>query len=304
VQGSFETPPIILKARPARGALALGGSAVMDVLLVAAVLIAGAKVDLALLFYFAFFAVGCVAGLWMLMAPAQLILDADGFCERVLWRTRRFGWGDVYDFQPAVIGLMATTVGFNFTDHRPRSAVRWLSSAISGVQESLNAGWEMDPRALALLLNSARNRWLDATASSLAVAAPGAGFAGARMDRRTFASLSGLIAAATLALSALPQVGVSAWVVAALFGVRIYAARLHDLGRSGWWQVGVYGCQGALACASVAGLIAASTALTIAVGLQIAATFGLSLAPGEGFANSFGPAPGQPSALAAAEPFR
>jgi uncharacterized membrane protein YhaH (DUF805 family) len=304
VQGSFETPPIILKARPARGALALGGSALMDALVVAAVLIAGAKVDLALLFYFAFFAVGCAAGLWMLMAPAQLVLDRDGLCERVLWRTRRFGWGEIYDFQPAVIGLMATTVGFNFTDQRPRSPVRWLSSAISGVQESLNAGWEMDPRALASLLNSARSRWVGATAASDTAAAPAAGFAGARMDRRMFACLAGLIAPSALALSAIPLVGGSAWVVAALFGVRIYAARLHDIGRSGWWQLGIYGLLGALALSSLAGLIPAHLALMIAAALQVAATLALCLTPGEARANRFGPAPGQPSALALAEPFR
>jgi uncharacterized membrane protein YhaH (DUF805 family) len=309
VQGSFEAPPIVVKASPLRGALALGAAALVDTVVAGAV-VAGTKVDATLFFYLGFFGLCGGAGLWMLMAPARLVIGPEGLTERVLGRAKLFAWSEVYDFRPAVIGLASRTVGFSFAAERPgRGWLRRLNRALSGVEEQLNAGWEIEPAALAELLNAAREHWLEsqpAGRAKLPLAAPPIpeGFAGARMNRQVFAAAFAWLVAAAGALTLIPEVGDTAWILVTLFGVRLYAARLHDIGRSGWWQAGLYAAQACALVAALARITPLVTAFEVAATLQLAAAALLCALPGDRTANHFGPAPGQASPLVTSEAFR
>jgi len=308
VQGSFEAPPIVVRASPARGALALGGAALVDTAIAAAV-IGGARLDATLAVYLGFFGLCAAAGLWMLMAPARLIVGPEGVTERVLGRAKHFAWSQIHDFRPTVIGLATRTVGFSFVaERRGHQWLARLNRALCGVEAQLNAGWEIEPAALAQLLNGARERWLLATPG--ARASPHAppplddGFAGARMSRSVFAAAFVWLIAGAGALTFIPAVGASAWILVALFGVRLFAARLHDLGRCGWWQIGLYGAQGLAIAADLSWRAGATGGFEIAAILELAAAAALATLPGGAAANRYGPAPGQASPLQMSEAFR
>ena len=303
--GSFDQPPIVVRASPARGALALGASAVVDAGVAAAV-VAGARVDATLALYLAFFGLCAVVGLWMLMAPARLVIGPEGLTERVLGAVKLYRWSEVYDFRPAMIGLTSTTVGFSFTAQRPGWApLRRLNQALSGVADSLNAGWEIEPLALAQLLNASRERWLD-TAGTARFAAPPIpeGAAGARMNRKVYAVAWTVLGGAAGALTFVPQIGDSALILVLIFGARLHAARLHDIGVSGWWQLALYALQGAAAVIALTWRAEPEVILGALAVLQLAFTAGLSGIPGDPAPNPFGPAPGQATPLVTAEAFR
>jgi len=296
----------VVRASPARGALALGASAVVDAGVAAAV-VAGARVDATLALYLAFFGLCAVVGLWMLMAPARLVIGPEGVTERVLGATKLYRWSEVYDFRPAMIGLTSMTVGFSFTAERPGWApLRRLNQALSGVPDSLNAGWEVGPLALAELLNASRERWLDTAAARAPRLAPPIpeGAAGARMNRKVFATAWALLAGAAGALTFVPQIGDSALILVLLFGARLNAARLHDIGVSGWWQLALYAAQGAAAATALAWRAEPEVTLGALALLQLAFTAALTGIPGDPAPNHFGPAPGQATPLVTAEAFR
>jgi len=308
VQGSLETPPIVVNGSRGRAVWLLAGSAVMVALSSVAML-----QNLSGLLGVFFFGLTGAIGLWQLVAPSRLEIGPAGVSQRVMWRTLNFAWTDIYDFRPATIGLGTKTVGFDYLTPRPgRGRLRGLNTAIAGVQGVLQSGWEVDPVTLAALLNQARERWLGGAASPAgAVGAPAApsvfaGFAGARMNRKTYLIASALLFAAAIGLSFL-FVGASGVSSAfTLFFIRLYAVRLHDLGRSGWWQVVLYGGQIALIVAIMvpAGIQSGDLALGAAFLVQLAFTLGLGAIPGQPGDNRFGPAPGQPSAAHEAEVFR
>jgi len=132
-----------------------------------------------------------------------------------------------------------------------------------------------------------------------------AGFAGARMNRIVYWRCWALVAALAAALQLAPGLGRSAPYVAVVLGMRLYGVRLQDIGRSGWWQLVLYGAQlAAIALTAFAGLDARTLALELALALQVVFTAGLGALPGEAGANRFGPAPGQRSPLGLAEAFR
>jgi uncharacterized membrane protein YhaH (DUF805 family) len=254
-----------------------------------------------------------MVGLAMLIAPSRLEIGPSGIVQKVLWRTTRMAWTDVYNFRPAVIGLANKAVGFDYLTERPKGgALRGLNTALAGVQGSLQPGWEINPQALASMLNEARERWLTA-----AEAAPRtgpadpyrpslfAGVAGARINRKTYWLITGVVFAVAIALAFIPGAQRGVGGMTTVFFIRIFASRLHDFGRSGWWQLILYGIQlPAIILVGVAGGQPVEVMVAAGLVIQLVFTATLGAIPGDRDANRFGPPPGQLSPMAKSEPFR
>jgi uncharacterized membrane protein YhaH (DUF805 family) len=313
VEGSLENPPIVIMANRAQATWLVVGSAVL--LAMGGVgLVKGFNAGSA--FGLVFFGLTGAIGLWNLIAPPRLEFGPSGITQRVLWRTSRFAWADIYDFRPATVGLARKVVGFDYLKPNPkRDGLRRLNSSIAGVQGVFQSGWEIDPITLAALLNQARERWLgDAAPVNRAAPAPSpsgfAGFAGNRLNRKTFLIASALLIALSIGLGFLPGGARATGPVFTLFFIRLFAARLHDLGRSGWWQLVLYAVQTGIVIAVLdtgvlaAGLPPLDLALAAAFVVQLLFTAALGAIPGQSGENRFGPAPGQPSAAHEAEVFR
>jgi uncharacterized membrane protein YhaH (DUF805 family) len=124
------------------------------------------------------------------------------------------------------------------------------------------------------------------------------------MNRKVFATAWALLAGAAGALTFVPQIGDSALILVLLFGARLNAARLHDIGVSGWWQLALYAAQGAAAATALAWRAEPEVTLGALALLQLAFTAALTGIPGDPAPNHFGPAPGQATPLVTAEAFR
>jgi uncharacterized membrane protein YhaH (DUF805 family) len=304
LRGSLDSPPIVVEGSRVRAILLLAGSLafVLGGLYVVAQsgVLAGFVPTL-------FFSLTGAVALWMVLEPPWLEIGPDGIAQRVLGRTHRLSWADIHDFRPASVGIGARAVGFDYLKAPTSGRLRRLSAAITGVEGMLQPGYELEPHRLADLLNQARERWIASRGAAAAVAVPAAnpGFAGARMNRVVFWRCWCLVAALAAALWLAPGLGRSAPYVALVLAARLYAVRLQDIGRSGWWQLALYGAQGAtVALAFSAGWDLRTVGLGLALAAQAAFTLALGVLPGEAGANRFGPAPGQPTALGLAEAFR
>jgi uncharacterized membrane protein YhaH (DUF805 family) len=85
---------------------------------------------------------------------------------------------------------------------------------------------------------------------------------------------------------------------------RVYAARLHDVGRSGWWQALAWGLGAALVGGLMQSGASAKTLADAALAVWVTTTVAIGAFPGRPTANRFGPAPGEASPVALAEAFR
>jgi hypothetical protein len=145
MQGSLESPPIVVRADRKMALLHLAALAVF-----AAILSPVARTDwrhnpLAWTILI-IFGVLALASLWELIWPGRLVISRDGIEERDLWWRRRWSWSEARYFKPAS-NRFFRFVGF---DHRgpPRRGI-----------DDINQDWELPPPALADLLNQARARW-------------------------------------------------------------------------------------------------------------------------------------------------
>jgi uncharacterized membrane protein YhaH (DUF805 family) len=167
---------------------------------------------------------------------------------------------------------------------------------------------------VANLLNEARERWLvgaDVAPQSLPPAKPQSSFAaavaGTRINRKAFWLGTLIIFGIVIGLSLVPPLrGLIRYLSLALF-IRVYAARLHDFGRSAWWQAIMYVLQFAIVIAVGAGNHhQLGVAVLAGFLVQLAFTIVLGVIPGDRSANKFGPPPDQPdlSPIAVSETFR
>jgi hypothetical protein len=154
VQGSLDQPPIVLRARRVRAVWTAIGSAAFGTLFV------WDPTDPVLLIFSGFFGFTCVVALSSLVVRPRLEVGPSGLTQTVLWRTKSIGWADVYNFRPAMFGLTNRTVGFDYVTARPKRAALRLDLDRSHIQGWLRPGWEIEPQALAKLLNDAREHWL------------------------------------------------------------------------------------------------------------------------------------------------
>jgi len=307
VPGDFDHPPIVIAVSRGRTSLLLAGSLAF---VAGGVFMAAQAGSLAAgLVPLAFFGACAALALSMLLWPPKLTIGPDGLAQEGLWRTERLAWRDICDFRPATLGIGTRAVGFDYTSRRSRGRLERLNLALAGVEGMLQPGYTLSPHALADLLNAAREHWLaeDLAAPVGRGAAPPpvmAGFAGARMDRKVFTLAWAILIALSAALARAPGLAPAASALLVVFGAHLYAARLHDIGRSGWWQLGLYAIQAALIGVVAAGLDPLAYGVSLAALAQLALTGALGVLPGQSAANRFGPAPGEPSPLAQAEAFR
>jgi len=270
--------------------------------------------SLASVFSFGFFGLCGLVGLGLLIAPPRLEITPSGLTQKVLWRTTKFAWTDIYNFRPAGLGLANKTVGFDYLTERPKGrGLKRLNSALTGGQGALQPGWEIPPQNLANLLNEARERWLDASA---AVAQPSvyanpsqpalmAALTGARIDRKGYWQAAFVVFAGVVSMSFVLGVHDGLAPLTTLLFIRIYASRLHDFGRSGWWQLLLYGIQiPAIVLVGTAGGLPPAASVGVGFLTQLIFTAVVGAIPGNPGANRFGPPPNQRSAIAIAETFR
>jgi len=307
VPGGFDHPPIVIEGSRVRAALLLVGS--LAFVAGGLMLVTQAATPAAAAVPLVFFGACSVATLWMLARPPRMEIGPDGLVQRSFWRTEKLAWSDVQDFRPATLGIGTRAVGFDYAPgRRPRGPLDRLNLALTGVEGMLQPGYALEPHALADLLNQARERWLGENAASAADAAVPPverGFAGARMNGKVFLIGWLCLVAAVTSISRAPGFEQPAFAMLLVFGAHLYALRLHDVGRSGWWQLGLYAAQAAMVgLAGAIGLDPMRFGLAFAAVVQLAFTAGLGALRGQPAANVFGPAPGQPSPLAQAEAFR
>jgi len=129
---------------------------------------------------------------------------------------------------------------------------------------------------------------------------------GARINRKVYALWAGALIAVTVGVGLLGSASLGRGVGIGLqyVWIMMFTARLHDLGRSGWWQVLLYAAQVALMLGLAFGAgWQVDEAAGLAAILQFVATIALGLIPGQRGPNRFGPAPGEPATEAVAETF-
>ena len=312
MHGSLEQPPIVIRGSRAR-ALVLTLICAGFVAIGAAYVSGPKGSDPAMGFVMVFFGLGLPVALWMLVAPSRLEIGPTGIAESVLWRTTRMSWDEVYNFRPVAMGLSNRFIGFDYlVPPRKGGGLRRLNAALVGAQGALQAGWEIDSQAVANLLNQARERWLHAPAAGLAPAAapitpsPVQGAVrGGRMNRKVFWIATAVLIALGAGLSFIPGISKGGGYAIGVAMIWLITARLHDIGRSGWWQAGLYAVQIALvATGAVAGDEAMSLMTFAGLASQLIFTVVLGAIPGQAGPNRFGPAPGQPTPLASSEAFR
>ncbi len=311
MQGSLDQPPIVLQAKTSRAIVLVAISA--GFVAIGLFVWPPSESSIMRLFCIAFFGLCGLVGLGTLIVPSRLEIGPSGLTQRVLWRATRLGWTDVYNFRPAIIGLANKTVGFDYLTARPkRAALRRLNSAIAGVQGALQPGWELAPQALADLLNGAREHWLAVAGSAPQVVpmapsrlTPLAGLAGARSTRKTYWLTMTVVFVIAIALGSIPGLQRGVGSLTTLLFIRIFASRLHDFGRSGWWQLVLYGVQiPAILLVGIAGHQPTGVMVGVGLLIQLIFTVVLGVIPGDRDANRFGPPPNSPTPIESAEAFR
>ena len=310
MQGSLNQPPVVVRASRARAVLLVLGSAIF----VAGGLFLPPSTESSIprILAVGFFGLCGAVGLGMLIAPARLEFGPSGIVQKVFWRTSRFAWSDVYDFRPTTIGLANKMIGFNYLRSPAKgSGLRSLNTALVGAQATLQPGWEMDAQALADMLNAGRERWLSASQADVrpdarAVSPTFAGaLTGSRINRRTYWLITAGVFAVAIGASFVPGLQRGMGPLTTILFVRIFAARLHDFGRSGWWQLVLYAIQlPALILLAVAAQQPADVVVGAAVIIQLIFTAVIGVVPGDPGPNRFGDSPTAPSPAAASETFR
>lgn len=308
MQGSLDQPPILLKAGRKNGAAALvlglvmtGGGAMM---------IASSKASGGV-FVFALGLVFFFIGLTATLSPAQLAISPGGLELRGALRTRRFPWDEVAAFRPVRL-RRAQLIGFDRTGTKARSslfrdlAMAFTTANVSSAYDAVIPGkWsQASAETVADLLNDARARWGGVQASRALELRP-RGSSGQRIDRRLYwLAIFVLLAISAVVSLATHGARVTGGGLSVLW-MWVYTRRLHDIGRSGWWQAALFAAQLVLAVVAMLALhLGSGAALGLLLLLQLAFTAVLGAIPGDPETNRFGPPPGAPGLEVQTEVFR
>ena len=158
MQGDLDLPPIIIRKSRAKSFLML----LMSVALTLTLLWAwrGHQAGLAVWLVapgLTLFALGVPLFAWEIIRPEQLILSPSGLEWRSLRKTLNYGWDQLSDFTVITISG-SKLIGFSVTDAPPKLLGR-VNAALTGASGALPGLWEIEPEALAEMLNSARSKW-------------------------------------------------------------------------------------------------------------------------------------------------
>jgi uncharacterized membrane protein YhaH (DUF805 family) len=301
--GSFDQPPIVVQARRITYVPLLCISALVMVTIVAPW--TTSSYAIAVLPAILVFGYLAIVSIWAIIAPPRLEIGPSGIKQSNLWRRKTYAWADVCSFRPAVIGRRTRVVGFDFV--AGPSKRRWLgglNASMAGVDATVGS-YGMKAPQLAALLNDARGRWFEGAPAAAQDAVPFTGFAGARMNRKLFAIIMGVLFLLVLPgrVALLSTSGAAPVILFSAFW--IYGRRLHDIGRSAWWVAAIYLADLAVVFLLMTlGHTASSVAFLCGLLFQLALTVGLGVIPGDPGPNRFGPPPGQRQAATVAETFR
>lgn len=309
MQGSLDQPPIVLQASRKRGVPIL----ILGLLMTfgGALLAAAPGSPVAGYVLFALGLIFVFLALLGLGAPAQLLIDPSGVKLKGALRTRSFSWDQAANFR--VVRVRKTEfLGFDQPGLAGgRSLLRDLGMAVTAANVSapydalLPGGWSIGPaESVAELLNQARARW----GGALAARAPEVrrrGSSGQRIDRKLYWLAVCVLSAVAVLLSLATHGARGPTSGLTVIWVWIYTRRLHDIGRSGWWQAAVFAVQVLVAAVAMTGLHwGAPAVLGAAILVQLAFTGVLGAIPGDPGENRFGAPPGVPLAEVQAEAFR
>jgi|SRR5215471_10635555 len=166
MQGSLDSPPVVILTSRAKAAL-IAAIAGLFVAIFVEALTSG---DIARMSWFKqfwmyagliLFGLGLPLMLFRLIRPDRIILSPDGIRWLSTLRRQNWRWGELQHFRPYKVTRFSSHVGFNFTEEYKRlKTMRQVSSFLSGgVEGSFGGGWELSPRQMAALLNDAKQRW-------------------------------------------------------------------------------------------------------------------------------------------------
>lgn len=159
MQGSLDQPPIVIQTSALKtGALMIGCAAVAVLcwFLLSWNPPANSHADSGLVA----FGLAVPYYGWLFVSPNVLTLSPDGLTLKTRWRQAQWSWDQVSNFRAVRVQIANQHVAFDIEEGTPApsSYMQWYVR-YAGADDSLGGGWELDPAALADLLNSARERW-------------------------------------------------------------------------------------------------------------------------------------------------
>ena len=230
-----------------------------------------------------------------LVRPDRLEISPSGLYVRHLWFAHRFGWDQLSGFrlvQRARTDGSNRTVGITLVgDHVGRLSPRLMAPS-----------WELPTGEVLALLEQGRARWRTSPETDVnqALASSAPQFVSDRMGRRTYWIAIAALLVFGAVVSLLPDSkGETGGVVGA--SVLLFRGRLHDVGRSAWWSVGLLPAPlvllngidnlAYLQFSIVHGPTLTAAALLSGVALAIGAFIWLGAKPGDPAENGYGVAP-------------
>ncbi|WP_315796435.1 STM3941 family protein [Bradyrhizobium sp. SZCCHNRI3043] len=162
MQGSLDRPPVVIHSSRSKSLLGL----LACIALLAAALFMVQDPEANHLIGYAgigFFSLGIPFVGWSIFRPDRLVLTPDGVTQHALFRSGLLKWKDVHAFRPysPTPGSREQLIGYDVVGNSNKEG-RFVKVArsLAGADGTLGGGWEMQPAALADLLNRARAHWL------------------------------------------------------------------------------------------------------------------------------------------------